>query len=384
MSGNKFIETVLEANPISNPMVVSENSSWVMKKWKRVVPNRIFSMDIHPTLDKLLICTGDKDGVMGFWDADRDPSPDPAETSSVELTNNTGSTCVLVPHTKAISYVVFARHAPNKLYSTSFDGQFRCIDLNHASTLTEQGDKRNYQFDLIHSSKSMLSSCSFVYNSDRSWISNNFGEIISLDMRTSESTSYPVHYKKTTSVVTHPFSDTWVVTSSLDGHVKIFDVRKMVLNEETQMIEPIQMVKYKDRVWNVSFSHKSGDKMIVNSNENIVEIWSKFPGNIDLAQKPENVVRISHNNQTGKWISSFRPMWDDEEERFLIGNLNRGVEIFTNEGECKNFLKHPELSTIPSLNMWKRGNNNIIATGTASGVYIWEKTGEEQTPLPAL
>lgn len=366
----------MEANPLQDgPKVFSENSTWVMTKWRRVVPNRVFSMDIHPTLDKLLICTGDKDGVMGLWNADMDASLDAGETASVELTENTGSTCVLAPHTKAISHVVFASHSPNKLYSTSFDGQFRCFDLNHTSTPKEE-DKRSYCFDLIHASKSMLSSCTFVYNSDRAWVSNNFGEIISLDMRSNEHTAYPVHYKKTTSVVTHPFMDHWVVTSSLDSHVKIFDVRKMVLNEESQMIEPIQMVKYKDRVWNVSFSHKTGDKLIVNSNENIIEIWGKFPES-DLGKKPEDVVRISHNNQTGKWISSFKPMWDDDESRFLIGNLNRGVEIFDNAGSCLHFMKHPELSTIPSLNMWKRGNNNVVATGTASGVYIWEKTGSE-------
>ena len=34
----------------------------------KVVPDRIFSLAIHPTEDKTLVMAGDKWGKLGFWD----------------------------------------------------------------------------------------------------------------------------------------------------------------------------------------------------------------------------------------------------------------------------------------------------------------------------
>lgn len=34
----------------------------------KVVPDRIFSLAIHPTEDKMLVMAGDKWGKLGFWD----------------------------------------------------------------------------------------------------------------------------------------------------------------------------------------------------------------------------------------------------------------------------------------------------------------------------
>lgn len=34
----------------------------------KVVPDRIFSLDIHPTEDKLLVAVGGKWGGLGLWD----------------------------------------------------------------------------------------------------------------------------------------------------------------------------------------------------------------------------------------------------------------------------------------------------------------------------
>ena len=35
---------------------------------KVVVPNRIFSLDIHPSNNKLITAAGDKWGFLGIWD----------------------------------------------------------------------------------------------------------------------------------------------------------------------------------------------------------------------------------------------------------------------------------------------------------------------------
>ena len=37
----------------------------------KVVPNRTFSVVIHPTVDKILVATGDKWGRLGIWDVVR-------------------------------------------------------------------------------------------------------------------------------------------------------------------------------------------------------------------------------------------------------------------------------------------------------------------------
>lgn len=362
--GTRFIGSIMEAHPITKNLsnLIQNDSPWDIKISRKVVPSRLFSMDVHPSLSKILVCVGDKDGVLGFWDASTEE-----ELANTDEKKETSSTFVVKPHTKAISNVIFPKNVPNKVYTSSFDGQLRCLDFT-----TGTGSNENMCFELVYSSQSMLSSFDFNSKCDGCWISNNLGEIISLDLRTNENITYHVHDKKVTSISVHPTIEHWILTSSLDGSVKIFDTRKMKFDEDINAIKPAQMVTYSSLVHNAYFSPITGSKLIVNSNENIIEIWSKFPNNSDFSQKPESFVRINHNNQTGKWISSFKPMWNDNEDKFVIGNLNRGVEIFNDKGECEEFLKHQLLTTIPSLNVWNQ-QKNLIISGTASGVYVWKK-----------
>ena len=81
----------------------------------KVVPERIFSMDFHPSPSKLLVAVGDKWGSIGFFDPDTEDEEDAVTLFSV--------------HTRPIPCLQFDAHDSAKLYSSSYDNTLRCLDI---------------------------------------------------------------------------------------------------------------------------------------------------------------------------------------------------------------------------------------------------------------
>ncbi len=81
----------------------------------KVVPERIFSMDFHPSRSKLLVAVGDKWGSIGFFDPDAEDEEDAVTLFSV--------------HTRPIPCLRFDANDSAKLYSSSYDNTLRCLDV---------------------------------------------------------------------------------------------------------------------------------------------------------------------------------------------------------------------------------------------------------------
>jgi len=82
----------------------------------KVVPQRIFSMAVHPTESELLLAVGDKWGNLGLWNVLSDSG-----SESVQL---------FQPHVGPVNCTSFCTYSATKIYTTSHDGTVRCADLN--------------------------------------------------------------------------------------------------------------------------------------------------------------------------------------------------------------------------------------------------------------
>ena len=81
----------------------------------KVCPERLYSMVVHPSTDKLVVGAGDKVGHIGIW--------------NVKESNNSNDDGVHLfrPHKGAVSCLEWTSH--NALFSASYDGTCRWLDV---------------------------------------------------------------------------------------------------------------------------------------------------------------------------------------------------------------------------------------------------------------
>ena len=84
---------------------------------RKGVPDRIYSITTFPS-DALLVAAGDKSGNLGLWSVDDDS----------QASEGTDGVVLYKPHASTINRLAFD-HEPHKLYSFSYDGSVRYMDI---------------------------------------------------------------------------------------------------------------------------------------------------------------------------------------------------------------------------------------------------------------
>lgn len=81
------------------------------------------------------------------------------------------------------------------------------------------------------------------------------------------------------------------------------------------------------------------------------------------------------NASTGRWVTILRPQWqrhpEDNIHKFVIGNMNRFVDVFAADGSQLAQLGDPRITAVPAVAVWHE-SKEWIAAGTASGkLCLW-------------
>lgn len=89
---------------------------------------------------------------------------------------------------------------------------------------------------------------------------------------------------------------------------------------------------------------------------------------------------IRHNNQTGRWVTILKPHWQEKPtfvgggaQRFVIGNMNRFVDVYAGSGEQLAQLggSNQGITAVPAVTVF-HPSLDWIAGGTASGkLCLW-------------
>jgi hypothetical protein len=75
-------------------------------------------------------------------------------------------------------------------------------------------------------------------------------------------------------------------------------------------------------------------------------------------------ISIQHNNKTGKWTHKFRATYNNNKEdgAFVIGNMKRSINVFSNKGEILAVLDAPSIPAVcafhPSIDLIVAGNSS--------------------------
>ena len=388
-SSSLSTSTSTSSTSTSNAAVMNNSSSWPSittfnnniknlnldeKDVAKLTPNRITSTCFHPTTSKVLVAAGDKEGYLGLWDVD----------------SHDGNDGVLMfrPHVSNIAVLNCWVNDPYKIWSVSYDGTVRFMDVQAEQFVL--GFQTPEDLDQIY-----LSDASFSpNNSNEILIGRSDGKVGHIDIRQSSDSNYSwiiqTQQSKVNSVQHIPLSEHLIVTAGAgkDGMIAIHDTRK-VTQTKNEPQKNLCLYKFNKHTKSINAAAYSpdGNYLVSVSQDNTIKLWNNVSSQTlssGESTKP-SCQSISHDNHTGRWLSTFRPVFDPKQAHtFMIGSMARPrmIEFFSvqsgsnNDSDAVNLkrvatLMKDSLNSVCSRNAF-HPSLNMIAGGNSSGrVHIF-------------
>ncbi|GAB1611267.1 WD repeat-containing protein 76-like [Argonauta hians] len=313
---------------------------------RKVVESRIFSLAMHPSQEKVLVGAGGKWGSIGLWDVKQG------------LTEG-GAVCYN-PHTKPVNGLSFNPHNLDQLYSCSYDGTLRCgyfeKNIFQAVYYTPEEDDislRGFSF----------------YDANTVFVAQSDGDVAIVDTRVKSGQPeklWTASLKGLRSVDVHPVKRQYFVTAGIDCNVCVWDVRS--LQSQPTKLCSMPAARMVDSAY---FSPITGHYILATAQDDRIRLYdsSKISSNIPC------VHTISHNNQTGRWLTKFRASWHpSREDLFVCGSMNRPrqIELYSDNASCIMVLHHPDLiNSVQSLNLFHPTINALVGANASGKLHVF-------------
>jgi hypothetical protein len=183
-----------------------------------------------------------------------------------------------------------------------------------------------------------------------------------------------------------PNDPNYFATASLDRTVKIWDLRHMeaplathgnrlsVSAAQWSSTGKLATTSYDDtvKIYNPDLEGLAGIKAKVKA-EATEPGETGFPTDFEgVEMEPEHT--IPHNNQTGRWVTILRAVWQEQPEdnvqKLVVANMNRGIDVYGEDGVQLAHLSDGELvSAVPAVAR-AHPSRTWFAGGTASGKVV--------------
>jgi len=345
----------------------------------KVVPDRIYSVAFHPSPHKLIAVAGDKQGYIGFWDVDHQIHA--ADNKS----NDSDSVHLLKLYNRPVSNLEWNREG-TKLMSSSYDGSVRLFDIQKETisevfaTYNDSDEYKNkvgYGLDLDY--RYWVQFVTFDPRNDNClFASTSLGDVLHIDLRDKAQLSFnqKLSDKKINTVryvyislgliclilflsITneegilyfslHPNGHT-LATAGLDCTLYLWDIRHFQAGSKGGPVAMARSISSKSI--NSAFFSPSGKNIVTTTMANTLDIFMDAHTKSNLISKPTH--RIRHDNQTGRWLSTFMARWHPthtNEEIFVVGSMQqpRTVEVFdASKGEVVRGIQGSSLSSVMS------------------------------------
>jgi len=366
----------------------------------KITPERIYSASFHPTEEKPIVFMGDKLGHLGIVDASQTPEvsgvkQEDEDEDDVEDYSDPVITQIK-PHTRTISSMHTHPSNPGTLFTGSYDSSIRTIDLQKQIAVEIYGPSDKLEDSPVSGIDMSATDPNTVYFTT---LHGSFGQH---DYRTpsTETKLYELSDKKIGGFTLNPLAPHYLATASLDRTMKLWDLRKITKSLPTLVGEHESRLSVSHAAFNTA------GQVATSSYDDTIKIHSFGVGPISSAQSTasrklkvkqpterlENMqtwktshvldpelmdpeVTISHNNQTGRWVTILRPQWQrhpsDGIQKLVIGNMNRFVDVYSATGEQLAQLGGNGITAVPAVAVF-HPTKDYIAAGTASGkLCLW-------------
>lgn len=335
----------------------------------KVMKERIYSVAVHPDPTKVLVAAGGKFGELSFLDATEFSHPDGLEGKELpEAKEYRPKVFAFRPHTGSISNLRYNPANSNQLISTSYDNIVRCLDISKGSfdelyNFGEDNSDVITGFDLDSTGNLLnLSDTDGMFR----WTDRRSPSIVK-ELR--------LHDKKIGGVSVCR-DGKYLATASNDGTVGIWDLRKLqTISSDSEVVpEALHTMTFRRSVTSVFFNLQDSNKLLSTCYDDHVRVHYNLTQSSDKHSHSE----MSHNNQTGRWITNFKAAWDPKSSNYaVVGNMNRGIDIVKagGDGDSKivRNITSEYLTAQPAVNAF-HPNLDLVASGNASGkIALWSR-----------
>ncbi|XP_057889354.1 WD repeat-containing protein 76 [Melospiza georgiana] len=306
---------------------------------RKVVKSRVCSMAIHPSESTILVAAGDKWGHVGLW--------------NVSCGTEEGAH-TFIPHNFHVSCMHFSPCNPAHLLSLSND-TLRCGDVTRAV------------FDEICRSEEDFSCFDFLEeNACTAIVSCWDGPVAVVDRRTpgvSPELSVDIGFRKTRTVHVHPVNKQYFLAAG-SLNVCVFDVRYLRNTKENKPLS--SLAGHTKSVASAYFSPVTGSRVVTVCADDRLRVYDTT----SLSSTVTLLSSIRHNNNTGRWLTRFRAIWDPKQEHcFVVGSMAqpRQIEVFQDTGKLlHSFYNVDCLGSVCSINV-VHPSQSILVGGNSSG-----------------
>ncbi|XP_060065079.1 WD repeat-containing protein 76-like [Ylistrum balloti] len=356
-----LVDTEQESNddrskktPLASFMKDFSKMTLTAERVAKVVPNRVFSVDIHPSEDKVLVTAGDKWGAVGLWDVV--PGRE----------HMTDGVIAYTPHSRPVNCLRFSPWNSANLYSCSYDGTLR------------MGDLQKEIFDEVYASPeddyNLLKNFDFLSESSL-LVSQQDGSVALVDRRTKgveAEHEYNLHFKSLRTVSVHPVLTHTFATASADGTVSLWDHRK--LKSSGKKNEPTDFIQHGKGVNSAYFSPLTGKYILTTSMDDKVSVLNSSNGENSL----KNCRHLRHDNHVGRWLTNFRASWHPRrEDLFVVGSMKRPRQIEVYSDSCDalgTFQCSDNLGSVCSLNAIHPTRNILVGANSSGRLHVFMKS----------
>jgi WD40 repeat protein len=338
----------------------------------KICPQRIYSLGFHPTEDKPVIFAGDKEGNMGIFDGSQERPADDDEDEDANPIDPVIS--AFKTHARTITGFVFPMNDTNAVYTSSYDSSIRKMDLEKGTSV-QIWEPQDHDEDLPLSALDMPPD-----DPNMLYFSTLDGSCGRYDIRDPKSTDlWRLSDHKIGGFSLHPLQPHLLATASLDRTLKIWDCRK--ITGKGDLRHPALMGEHESRL---SVSHaawSAGGHLATSSYDDTIKIhafpdcssWKTGHDITPAAIAPAHTIR--HNNQTGRWVTILKPQWQraprDGIQKFVIGNMNRFVDVFASDGSQLAQLDGEGITAVPAVAHF-HPSQRWVAGGNGSGkLCLW-------------
>jgi len=348
-----------------------DKEEWVCK----VTPERIYGVATHPSESKLICCAGDKLGYVGLWDVDGVSS---SENTCKDGKHNTGVVSLFRPHSRPICCLEWLNN--DHMVTSSYDGSIRRLNVETGTfeeifatyddldtTYLEDlgyGLDRGYRYWTQHVSVDPRYTGA---SNPGLFVSTSVGDVFHVDLRAPRNQKITFHEtvseKKVNTVSLHP-NGTTLATSGNDGASRLFDIRKFRDSRgSSKSVKPL-CTQIAGLSISSSFFSPSGFSLLTTSYANRLDLtdWAHL---VSGGKKITPTHSIRHNNQTGRWLTTFQATWHPKLDIFCSGSMNkpRCMEIFDAKGQLLREVRGEFLASVMSRTCFHPSTDKLIMVG---------------------